>query len=776
MAYVGSPDNHFVFPAYTSSSSSNTGSSNGNVENAPQYIFPRQGPLLDLKDQFVAVQRSLWANRVIAALIDAKDMPIFRLQAIIDNNWKLLGNVHVRAKVRNFFILEFETIPDRIFMLTKGPWAIQNSLLVLDKWRPGLTVEDFRMEKIAVWFRFYGVPLEYMCDSITELIGETVAPVNGVYFPMEDGRKIWVDIIPERTYRVCEQCGRIGHLSGDCNWSVTRTTYEMDEQRHRIYEKLGTPYWMQSHYMHFQCPRRKTPYWHLRPTTRVQAEFDEFGEMYRVTDLRHPQNHNIIDADWTSDSLDSDEMYVLHEIPVPEPPPENNQNVDQDYSQGTVQSDPMDVDQGGTENQETASQPMDKLHVVDTVQEENGEPTSQTLIKSQMASDKRSSFDQIDADVVISEALNAPNFMYPNEPIISDTRKDLEANSNPGTEDAHHALNDTSNILMNLSQMGDTAKNTFAELANYLYKNQIGPKQTIKLGQQLMSAQNGKLTTLDSTNFQGLLDPKEPDLGLHESTELTIDRLMSYAGKMTHLFNNNYKAWYAKIIENGYMIDDNEWNYLNSKSELGLALVGKNTDGEKDFIWDLFCCRLGLYPKFKWFLCTIFYSPSIKGPFISNPFNWYFLLNFWAYEMESSLLRNQLTFRPPIIWIKTDKKLAISLKRKRIEEICSREFEAWKQKRQKKEVHAKNAGEVTTNLFSWGNHSTLLTDRRLHPQTKNKLSYQSKDAGNNNRPKLLKLDFFNLAAPVLIALIREHDLVILNGFGEAVPQQPPKRP
>ncbi|KAF7831466.1 uncharacterized protein G2W53_013799 [Senna tora] len=35
--------------------------------------------------------------------------------------------------------------------------------------------------------------------------------------------------------------------------------------------------------------------------------------------------------DWTSDSSDSYEMYVLHEIPVPEQPPEDNQNDDQEH-------------------------------------------------------------------------------------------------------------------------------------------------------------------------------------------------------------------------------------------------------------------------------------------------------------------------------------------------------------------------------------------------------------------------------------------------------------
>ncbi|KAF7831436.1 F-box protein interaction domain protein [Senna tora] len=164
--------------------------------------------------------------------------------------------------------------------------------------------------------------------------------------------------------------------------------------------------------------------------SRVQVEFDEFEERYRVNDIRHPHNHNIINADWTSDSSDSYEMYVLHEIPVPEQPPEDNQNDDQEHSQGTVQSDHMDVDQAHIEDQEIASQLMNKEHVDGMDHEKNIGSASQSLFEAQVASDKRISLDLVDYDVGLSDALNAPNFMPSNQHIISEPRKDLVANSN----------------------------------------------------------------------------------------------------------------------------------------------------------------------------------------------------------------------------------------------------------------------------------------------------------------------------------------------------------
>ncbi|KAF7831460.1 uncharacterized protein G2W53_013793 [Senna tora] len=197
------------------------------------------------------------------------------------------------------------------------------------------------------------------------------------------------------------------------------------------------------------------------------------------------------------------------------------------------------------------------------------------------ASDKSISLYPVDDDVGLSDALNAPNCMPSNQHIISDTRKDLVANSNLDSGEVRHAINDTSNLLMNLSQIGDAANNTFVEVANYLYENLIGKQQAIKLGQQFMSAQNGELRIMSSNNFQGLPNSIESAMGFHDSSEISIDRLMSYAGKMANLFYNSYKAWYSKIIEDGYMIEDNEWTRLHATSKLGLELVAPLSDGKQ---------------------------------------------------------------------------------------------------------------------------------------------------------------------------------------------------
>lgn len=93
---------------------------------APNFILPRQGLVVNLNQAHVQQQLALFERMIVAMIIDRKNIPVHRLQHIINANWLLLGEVFVRSKHRNFFILEFSDAEDMNFMLANGPWTVQN--------------------------------------------------------------------------------------------------------------------------------------------------------------------------------------------------------------------------------------------------------------------------------------------------------------------------------------------------------------------------------------------------------------------------------------------------------------------------------------------------------------------------------------------------------------------------------------------------------------------------------------------------------------------------
>ncbi|KAF7826255.1 Zinc knuckle CX2CX4HX4C [Senna tora] len=257
--------------AYKTSSPHSSVHSEG--QSYPKFALPRQGHLMNFNQEILKDKAMVWSKRVIAAPVDWKDMPMFRLQFIINHNWLLQGKVTVKAKHNNFFILDFANTQDKQFMLENGPWTVQNSLLTLYDWQPGEVIQldplNDKEENIQV------LRVKVMLDPEKPLL-------MGAFLPIYNGQKVWVTCTPERAYRVCEQCGRLGHLDRDCNWTVHKTSVELQCQRNNLFAKFGYDYWIDTQHVLFQCPKRTSQEWLFRGSTLIQMGYNMSTVAYKV--------------------------------------------------------------------------------------------------------------------------------------------------------------------------------------------------------------------------------------------------------------------------------------------------------------------------------------------------------------------------------------------------------------------------------------------------------------------------------------------------------------
>lgn len=145
---------------------------------------------------------------------------------------------------------------DLYCILSKGPWVVQNRLLVPHKWVPNTAMKLLHINIVDLWFKFTGIPMELISHTmgwkLGDLIGEPVSvdmsdemPISmegirvkvlidvskpmptGVFIPLTDNTLKWIACTPERVFRLCERCGHIGHLRGSC----TKATHVIVAER-----------------------------------------------------------------------------------------------------------------------------------------------------------------------------------------------------------------------------------------------------------------------------------------------------------------------------------------------------------------------------------------------------------------------------------------------------------------------------------------------------------------------------------------------------------------
>lgn len=120
-----------------------------------------RGPVIRFNSRTTHNYRRFWRECLIGTFIDCRKFPVRRLQAIVDNCWRLRGPVRVVGSSRNNYLFHFSSIEDRMFVLEEGPWSLQGGLMHFSPWEPNLVLINFSVSDIAVWVQLWGIPLEF---------------------------------------------------------------------------------------------------------------------------------------------------------------------------------------------------------------------------------------------------------------------------------------------------------------------------------------------------------------------------------------------------------------------------------------------------------------------------------------------------------------------------------------------------------------------------------------------------------------------------------------
>ena len=159
--------------------------------------------------------------------------------------WGLDKELQISEVGSNLFQFKFQSEYELDRILRGGPWSFDNQLLMLKRWKAGMSSKNVVLEHASMWIQIWGVPFEMMATKVALEIGNKMGVVEDVErrrrseeqnlflrvrvaLPISkpirrggflmglDGNRHWVDYKYERLPVFCHFCGILGHDIRHC--------------------------------------------------------------------------------------------------------------------------------------------------------------------------------------------------------------------------------------------------------------------------------------------------------------------------------------------------------------------------------------------------------------------------------------------------------------------------------------------------------------------------------------------------------------------------------
>ncbi|XP_023908216.1 uncharacterized protein LOC112019872 [Quercus suber] len=130
--------------------------------------------------------------------------------------WKMGSDLRIVEVGNNVFQLKFGSVCQLEWVERSGPWNFDNNLLLLCRWRKGLTAPNISFTHAPFWVQGWGLPFEYMSEDAGKDIGSRLGKVLEVdkrSLQAEQAKfmRIWVEIPIDKPFR---RGGNITNMEG----------------------------------------------------------------------------------------------------------------------------------------------------------------------------------------------------------------------------------------------------------------------------------------------------------------------------------------------------------------------------------------------------------------------------------------------------------------------------------------------------------------------------------------------------------------------------------
>ncbi|XP_021735747.1 uncharacterized protein LOC110702350 [Chenopodium quinoa] len=212
-------------------------------ENIPEEILnDERFPVIRLSKEEKARLRQPWKTSLIIKLFSGK-IGYMGLIRRLKKKWNIKGELALTDIGCNYYIARFTNKEDYSYVLTQGPWLLDDNYLTIRKWVPNFIPEEAPIKVLTAWVRIPNLPVEYFDINFLNKIGSKIGKVLRVdKMTTKDERGQFTSISVEidlskpllskfglkgRIWRVqyegirmiCFKCGKLGHAEDECPMS-----------------------------------------------------------------------------------------------------------------------------------------------------------------------------------------------------------------------------------------------------------------------------------------------------------------------------------------------------------------------------------------------------------------------------------------------------------------------------------------------------------------------------------------------------------------------------
>ena len=110
-------------------------------------------------------------------LLSDRQQNLKALKSTLRSAWKMGSDLRIVEVGNNVLQFKFSSRYQMEWVERSGPWNFENNLLLLCRWRKGLSSANISFTHSPFWVQVWGLPFENMTEEVGRVIGSKIGHV-----------------------------------------------------------------------------------------------------------------------------------------------------------------------------------------------------------------------------------------------------------------------------------------------------------------------------------------------------------------------------------------------------------------------------------------------------------------------------------------------------------------------------------------------------------------------------------------------------------------------